>query len=275
MAKKNELTEEQLAVLNDGFPISEDESSRLSFPRLEMLSKDLTEETGTGKNKKIKVIEAAGTFFTEKDEGETDKDGKKKWTRTYITEAEIEVIIFFFRKQLRKFDSSLNKFISTPIFDSKDQVLPLYLDKQVIKRGTMEELQALYPALTQKGKPTSDLKEETILYVIYEGEKYQMRLSVSGGYNFKTYKRSVNPSSVVTILGSEEGEFGSNTYSKVTFRKDRAINGDEFPLVIEGQNEIKEQVESDEAYYLQNADSRKADEDLDKLAAPSKKGKDF
>ena len=77
--KKQELvplTEEQLAVLNESFPVG-DEQSRLLLPRFGMLAKDITEETGTGKNKKITVLQSAGTFYTETDKGEVDEKGKK------------------------------------------------------------------------------------------------------------------------------------------------------------------------------------------------------
>jgi hypothetical protein len=131
MAKKtNELSAEQLAILDQGFPVANENSNSLILPRLGMLSKDITEETGTGKLKKIKVIEAAGTFFTERDMDEVDEEtGKKKWTREYIDGSEIDAIIVFHRRQLRMYDSSLEKFYSTPIFDTADQVVPLYLDK--------------------------------------------------------------------------------------------------------------------------------------------------
>lgn len=243
------ITEEQLAVLNENYPVST-EDSRLTFPRFGMLSKDITEESGTGKNKKIKIIEVAGTFYTERDMGQTDEAGKKIWTREYLEGDTVEVIIAFHRYQLRRFDSSLNKFYSTPIYDTSDQILPLYLDKQVIKRGTEAQLQSMYPALTQKGKPTSDLKRDTILFVLYKDEMYQLNLSVSSGWAFSAYKRIVNPSTVVTTLGSTEETFGTNTYRKISFTNTRMINGEEFVLVTENQTALKSTVENDSKLYL-------------------------
>lgn len=257
--KNKELTEEQIQVLNESYPV-EDENGGLRLPRLCMLSKDIVEETGTGKNKKIKVIEAAGTFFTEKDEGEVSEEGKKVWTKTFLTDEEIDVIIVYHRKQLRKFDSSLQKYISSPIFDNDDQVVPLYLDRQVIKRGTREQLQSLYPALTQKGKPTSDLKEECILYVVYEGEFYQMNISQSSKWEFKTYKKGLNPSTVVTTLGTVEDTFGTNTYRKLTFTNKRMITPDEFDTVTEDQTKVKDLVNSDAKFYLGNGNASNEDE---------------
>lgn len=267
------LSAEDLAVLDSSYPVSE-ESNRLTFPRLGMLSKDLTEETGKGKAKTIKVIESAGTFYTEKDNGEVDEEtGKKVWTKEFIGE-EIEVIIAYERKQLRKFDASLKKFISTPLYDNAEQVLPLYLDKQVIKRGTPEQLQSLYPALTAKGKKTSDLKEECILFVIYEGEMYQMTISQSSKWAFKDYKKGVNPSKVLTLVGSVEETFGTNAYRKMTFKNERFITQEELDSVLENQGILKDKAESDAQYLLANANAPVAsgkDAELEALAASGDK----
>lgn len=253
MSKKEQelapLSEEQLALLNQSFPVSE-ESNRLSLPKFGMLSKDITEETGTGKNKQIKVIQAAGTFYTEKDLGETNAEGKKVWTKTFIDGETVDLQIVYYRHQLRMYDSSLEKFISTPVYDTPDQVLPLYLDKQVIKRGTEKELQALYPKLTLKGKPSSKLDKKTILYCIYEGELYQFELSVSSGWEFSTYKKKVNPSTVITTLSSTEEQAGSNVYRKINFNIARPISSEEFDPVKEAVEAIRTQVESDSRFLL-------------------------
>ncbi len=259
----NEITTEQINELNLAYPISED-SNRLQLPRFGCISKDIVEETGSGKNKKITIIQPSGTFFTEKDEGEVNEDGKKVWTKTYLEGEMQDVQIVYHRRQLRKFDSSLEKFISSPIFDNGEQIIPLYLDKQIIQRGTQAQLQKLYPALTQKGKPTSDLREETILYVIYNGELHQMNLSQSSKWEFKLYAKSINPSTVVTTLGSVEETFGKNTYRKVTFKSAGLINRDQFEVVKENQTILKATVESDQKFFLA---AGTPDKDFDKEAA--------
>lgn len=248
---KDTINEQQIALLNDAFPVAT-ESARQSLPRFGMLSKDITEVSGTGKNKKVEIVESAGTFFTEKDEGDIDPEtGKKIWTKKFIAGESVEVIIAFHRRQLRMYDASLEKFYSTPIYDNKDQILPLYLDKQVVKKGNQAELQSMFPTLTLKGKPSSKLKEETILYVIYEGEMYQMNLSQSSKWTFKDYAKQGNPSLTITTLGSIEDTFGDNTFSKVTFTKGRMINGDEFEIVSSGQTALKETVENDAQLFLE------------------------
>ena len=260
MKKLNEISAEQLAILNESYPVST-ESNRLQLPRFGMLSKDIIETSGTGKNKKIKVVQAAGTFFTKSDEGEVDEDGKKEWTKKFIEGDTVDVQIIYHRRQLRMYDSSLEKFYSTPIFDNADQVIPLYLDKQIVKKGTQKQLQDMWPALTQKGKPSSKLKEDTILFVVYEGVLHQCNLSQSSKWEFKSYPKTVNPSSVITTLGSVEETFGENTYRKLTFTNKRIVNTDEFESVTENQTILKDQVKSDEKFYL---GSGKADDNGDK-----------
>lgn len=268
---KDELSKEQLAVLNDAFPVVEN-NSRPSLPRFGMLSKDLTEETKVGGKKKIEVLQSAGTFYTEKDLGDVNDEGKKIWTKEYLGEGEdVDVIIAFHRKQLRLFDKSLAKFISSPIYDSKDQVIPLYLDKRQIAKGNQEELQALYPAMSEKGKKISKLKEEKILYVLFKGELYQMNLTQSSKYSFLDYAKRVNPSTVVTTLSSIEETNGSNTYRKVTFKNTRTINSAEFDGVMEHQSNLKVQVDSDAKYFLSKANEvpaiSQADKDFNDITA--------
>ena len=266
------LSSEELSVLDSAYPVQE-ESNKLSLPKFGMLSKDITETTGTGKNKKINVLQSAGTFYTEKDLGESDKKtGKKVWTKEFIGEA-VEVIICFERKQLRKFDKGLEKFISSNVYDNKDQIISLFLDKQIIKRGTPDFLQSCYPALTAKGKSTSDLKEETILFVIYKDELYQFTLSQSSKYEFKGYKKGLNPSTVLTCLtGSEDRTAGSNTYKATLFTNVRNITQEELDIVQEFQGTLKDKVESDAQYFLQNIDVKaieaKQDDELDKYGNP-------
>lgn len=257
MKTKKELTSEELAVLDSSYPVSEDSSNRLTLPRFGMLSKDITETTGTGKNKKVVVVQAAGMFYTEKDQGDTDKKtGKKIWTKDFFAE-EAEVIIAFERKQLRKYDEGLKKYISTPMYDNRSQVLPLYLDKRVMARGTAEYLQSLYPTKTAKGKPTSSLEEETILFVIYKDELHQLTLSKSSKFEFKDYKSGLNPSTVLTLLkGSEDRTKGSNVYKATLFSKVRNITQEELDQVKEFQALMKDKVESDAKYFLANAENK-------------------
>lgn len=264
MAKKETelapLTEEQLAFLNESYPVSND-SQRLSLPKFGMLAKDIVEETGTGKNKKINVLQAAGAFYTERDNGEKSEDGKSIWTKDYIDGETVDVQIIYHRYQLRFFDKGLEKFISSPIYDTDTQIIPLYLDKRVIANGTEKELQNLpiYQTKTAKGKPSSSLKKMTILYVVYKGDLYQFGLSTSSGWEFSSFKKKVNPSTVVTTLSSTEETFGSNVFHKTLFDVARPISSDEFDTIRESVETIKTQVQSDAQFLLASGDAGKSE----------------
>lgn len=273
------VSQEELALLNESMPVIGG-GKRESFARLGLLSKDIVEESGKGKTKVIKIVQPAGTFFTNYDSGEkeTTDEGKviNVWNKDYIEDEEtIDVIIAFHRRQLRIFDQSLNKFIQTPVFDDATQIIPLFLDGREIARGTQEQLQARYPALTEKGKKTSKLKEEKILFVIYEGKQYQVNLSTSSKWAFQDYARKIGVAGVVTTIGSIEETFGTNTYRKMTFTNKRLINREELELVKKFQDTLKTTVESDKQFFLARATEalpagkgkgKTGDADLDGLA---------
>lgn len=254
---KNKIDEKELATLNEAFPVVES-TNRLLLPRFGMLSKDIVAESGSGKSKKIKVVEASGTFFTEVGNGDDME-------KTFLEGEEKDIIIVFHRKQLKYYDKGLEQFISSPVFDTDEQIIPLYLDKRVIARGTRQELQDLYPALTQKGKKTSDLKEHKVLYVIFEDTFYQMSLSISSGWSFgkyaQTFRDGQSPATVVTSVGSTEETAGSNTYRKMDFNSKRAITASELELVKENQLLIKEVSKSTQEFYL--SESTKSIESAD------------
>ena len=257
--------------MNGNFPVGED-SNRLRLPKFGMCAKDIVEESGTGKNKKIKVLQAAGTFFTERDKGEVNEEGKKVWTKDFIDTETVDVQIVYFRHQLRMYDSSLEKFYSTPVYDTAEQVLPLYLDKAVVKRGTEQQLRDMFPKLTQKGKPSSKLDKKTILYVLYDNELYQFELSVSSGWEFSSFKKKVNPSTVITTLSSTSETSGSNTYNKVNFNIKRPITSEEFDMVSENQSIVKTTVEADSKFLLASGVQESAqDAEFERLAAKAEK----
>ena len=75
----------------------------------------------------------------------------------------------------------------------------------------------------------------------------------------------MNPSTVITTVGSLEDSNGTNTYRKMTFKINRKITSDEFDTVVEGQNTIKEEVKENEQFFLGQGESKKVDDDFDAL----------
>lgn len=266
-AKKQELmvpmSEKDLALARAEFPADDSGYTQVLLPRLTMTSQDKTE----GKGKQMKVVEEAGTFFIERQSDEKDKDGKLKWDRTEIGTG-LKAIILFQRKQLRFYDADAKKFTSSPIYDTDDEVLPLFCDKKEVGRGTPAELKALeeYQGFTSKNKPTSKLEDNRILYVLHEGEVFQLNLRSTSMYAYKNYVRDLNkegglvPSTVMTEFGSEAMENGATRWNGMTFDNVRTLSKKEFEEAMVKVAEIKQGIEDIKAHFAsRNAVAPKTD----------------
>lgn len=238
-----------MAALKNEYP-TEATFNRILLPRLSLVSQDKTEEVRNAvtKKKEIKVIREAGTFFTETPTEELDEDGKKKWENEDLGE-NAEGIIIFQRKQLRFYDGE--KYTSSPIYDRDDEVLPLFRDKEEVDRGTVKELQSrdIYQGKTAKGKPTTKLEANRILYVMRDGVIYQMSIRGTSMYAFQTYARKVTPNTVLTKFGSEPKENGSTKWSQMTFENLRLINKEEAKAALDAIKSLKDFITAEKGYY--------------------------
>lgn len=239
------ISEAKLAALREDFP-TEVGFERILLPRIAFKSQDVTE----GKGKAMKVIMEGGTFLEERQGEEEDPEtGKKPWTSEELGQ-EIEGVIVFQRKQLRYFDES-GSVTSSPIYDNDEEVIPLFADKAEIDRGTPAELKAKYPGVTQKGKPKSLLEDNRILYVLKDGELFQMSLRGSSMYSYMTYARKVRPAvpAVLTVFNSEPKENGSVAWNQMTFLAKRPLSEKEADEVLEKQQELKDSISAEKAFY--------------------------
>ena len=263
------VPKELLAELEQSYPV-ERNINRVYLPRLGMVSQDVIEEVKdkkTGK-KKINVITEAGTFYTEVQSDELDENGKKTWERTELGTT-IEAIIIFERKQLKFYDSDNNTFINSPIFDSPDEVVPLFSKGKEISRGTPAELKKDYPGLSSKGKPLSKLQDVRVLYVLLENVLYQLSLQGTSAYSFADYKKSIlHPNTWVTQFESEHMENGSTVWNKMVFGAVRAITAEEAERVVEITREIKAGIDQAQAFYAnQRTEEAAADREFARLTA--------
>lgn len=256
--KKKELmtqaTEQQLATLKEEYP-KEQTFQRILLPRITFLSQDKTE----GKGKNLQVIGEAGTFHTEK----PGTDGE--WEKEEIGK-EIEVRIIYHRRQLRYWDAKNESYINSPIYDTDEDIVPLFQEKKEIDRGTQKELQAKYPP--KEGRKTSALEDERALYVLYEGEMYQMSVKGASKWAFFSYVRKINPATVVTHITSEEKESGSVGWNQMLFTSLRGITGEEAQDTILCVHELKTAIAAEKAYYAANeptASAKEAKDDFDKF----------
>ncbi len=264
---KNEVmttaSEEQLQELRAGMPVDEGFTRNL-LPRLGMFSQDIVE----GKGKQMKVITEAGTFFTEKPTDE-EKDGKKVWAKEELGN-EIEGILLYQRKQLKYFDAPGNSFVNSSVYDSANDIIKLFQNGAEIASGTEAELKALEQfdsgETDTKGNPKSLLKDNRILYVLYNDELYQMNLGGTSMYAWMKYSRSCVAPGVITRMNSESKVNGKVSWNQMTFVKVRTVTTKEFELVKEKQKEISDAVEQEKAFYASRAaQSQKAKNELDEF----------
>jgi hypothetical protein len=247
------ITDEQKALLAGSFP-AEKGYTRTQLPRLGMFSQDATE----GKGKAMKVVTEAGTFYTEKET--TDEDGNRVWKKEEIGTS-IKGIIIYQRKQLKHYDEATGIFTSSSVFDDENEVVPLWANKAEIDRGTPEELKARPQYKFEKdGKVKSKLEDNRILYILYEGDLYQMNLRGSSMYSWLTYSRKVIPPTVLTTFGSESKEKGTIAWNQMTFEKDRDLTTEEGDNVVGHVAQIRDAINQEKAFFATK--TVEEDEDL-------------
>lgn len=238
-------SEEQLAILRNEFP-QEEGFKRTLLPRLGMFSQDVTE----GKGMSMKVVSEAGTFFIEKETEEVNEDGKKIWEKEELG-TDINVNIIFQRKQLKYYDEKTETYTSSSVYDNDDEVIPLFCNKAEIDKGTPVELKAREIYQYEKdGKTRSKLEDNRILYVLYEGELYQLNLRGSSMYSWMTFlRKNTSPSALLLKLSSEAKSKGSIDWNQMTFEVVRDINGEEAGVIIEKVREIKDAINTEKQFF--------------------------
>ena len=238
------LTQEQRELLGMMTP-HEQGFTRNLFPRLGMYSQDKFE----GKGKSAVLVKEAGVFYTETETDEKDAEGKKVWAKNEIGNT-IEGIILYNRKQLSYYDEATQKYTSSPIYDSADEVIPLFLDKKEVAKGTPAELKAMYAYVDPKDNKTKSRLEDTrILYVLRGGVIYQMNLRGSSMWVFSTYAKSVLVSACVTRFSSESKENGAIAWNQMTFDAVREITEEEANEVIKNVKQIVTGIQTEKEYY--------------------------
>lgn len=274
MSKKEEIAVVDKALLDQltaSYPV-EPGFNRLLLPRLTFKSQDVME--GKGKNKKV-VIEA-GTFFTERSTDQKDGQGKVIWEKEEIGQ-ELEGFIAYQRKQLRYYDEPSDAYYSTPIYDTNEDVIPLFKGGKKIGSGTPAELKKSFEYTNEEGKQRSKLEDNVILYVLVDGELFQMGLRGSSMYSFKGFSRSVAVPTQLIHFSSTPQVKGSNEWNQMEFKAVRTVTNDEAMAILEAQDQIKDAIAAEKAAYAEMAqDDTVTAAVIDETAAlPAGKDEDF
>jgi hypothetical protein len=221
------------------------------LPRLTFKSQDVTE----GKGKSKKVVVEAGTFFIERQTEEIDEaTGKPAWSSEEQGD-EVEGIILYQRKQLKFFDEATDSFVNSPIYDSPDEIIPLFQNGAEIARGTAAELRARkeFADTNKAGKPISKLEETRVLYVLMgegdDAEVFQLNIRGTSMYSFLTYARKTNVPAVLTKFTSEAQENGAIEWNKMMFEAVRQLSDKEVDVVLKHQGDLKDAIAQQKAYF--------------------------
>ena len=243
------LSAEQKALLGQLTP-QEQGFTRISLPRLGMYSQDKFE----GKGKSAVLVKEAGMFYTEVPP--TEKDGE--WTKQEIG-TQMDGIVLYNRKQLSYYDNATEKYTSSPIYDTAEDVVPLFMDGKEVHRGTPADLKAKY-AYTDPddGKVKSKLEDMRVLYVLKDSQVYQMTLRGSSMWAFSKYAKSCLVSSVLTKFNSEAKENGSIAWNQMTFDAVREITPEEASVVIDNLQKITTAIADEKAYFASLATQKSA-----------------
>lgn len=243
------LTDEQRALLGQMTP-QEQGFTRIQLPRLGMYSQDKFE----GKGKSAVLVKEAGMFYLELPPETKDGDWKKMEIGTSM-----EGIVLYHRKQLSYYDNATEKYTSSPIYDTLEDIIPLFMDGKEVHRGTTAELKAKY-AYTDPddGKVKSKLEDMRVLYILKDGQVYQMTLRGSSMWAFSKYAKSCLVSSVLTKFNSEAKENGSIAWNQMTFDAVREITPEEANIVIDNLQKITTSIADEKAYFASLAQGKQA-----------------
>lgn len=269
MSTKKEImvsaSQEVLDQLKNSQPV-EESFTRIQLPKLGMFSKDIME----GKGKTMKVVSEAGTFYIENRTDDLDENGKNIYVKDEIGNT-IDGIIVYNRKKLSYYDEKNEVYVSSPIYDTDDEVVTLFANKKKVHEGTPEELKKHY-MVTKDGKTVSALRNIRVLYVLFAGELYSMEIGGTSMFEFIGYVKKTTPTvaGVLTTFFSEAQTKGSNDYNKMTFTKARNLTQEEAIEALGYVNQIKDAINAEKAFFAKKPEitpSEVVDEDDDEYSA--------
>jgi len=198
-----------------------------------------------------KVVYKAGTFLKVTRSEEKNSEGKYDYTDTNLGQ-KITGDIVYARYRLSMYDASADTYVSTPIFDDKEnEVVKLFSGGVEIASGTMRELQALYK-YEEDGKTKDRLKLQKVLYVMFDGELHEMAISGGNIYSYGGYVRDLKPlepTLVHTEFNSEKTEYGGNKYNQMTFTNVGELTEEEAVANVEVVRDLIESIKAEKAYY--------------------------
>ncbi len=249
MSKELDVIKEGSALdkLRAAYPQhAEDSYIKTVLPQITFKAKAVLDDAGE------KVMIKAGTFMS-KLRSEEQKDGKYEYTETEIGN-KITINVLYERYRLSFYDAANEAYVSSPIFDSKEEIVKLFSNGKQIASGTVAELQALPEYLVEEdGKKKCKLQLQKVLYVFHDGQVKELTMSLGNGYVWRKFKQENVVVAINVEVGSEKTENGGNKYNQMTFKNTGWLTEEEAERNLALVQDIRKGIEAEKAYYGQAA----------------------
>ena len=243
MSKEIQISEgSALEALRASYPQhAEDNYVKNNLPQIRFKAKAVLDDDD-------KVVTKAGTFVTVV-RSEEKVDDKYEYTENVLG-ADITVDVLYERYKLNYYNSGDNAYVSSPVFDNKEEVVKLFSGGKEIASGTVAELQGQY-LIEKDGKKKSELQLLKVLYVLYDGDVHEMTLSLGNGYAWRKYKQETMVPVVHTKIASKKTEHGGNKYNEMTFTAGEYLTEEEAVRNLSIVEDIKKGIAEEKAFYGQ------------------------
>lgn len=253
MATKNKAvaktaSQEALDALSQQFPQAES-FNRPQFPKLVFNSQTKLDDDD-------KVIMKAGALAIDTATEEKDEDGKTIFDREEIGQS-LEGHIIYHRLRLQMWIEEETTFYSSPMYDSQNDIVPLFAGGDFVKAGTPKELRALYPHEIEYEKggekktfTTSHLQEVPVLYVLI-GEKL-VELTITGRTSASQWKKYLKKTAVpqtITKIHSSKQTKGANKWNQMEFEAVRDLTPAEVEVALKYQKDLLEIFTAEKEFY--------------------------
>lgn len=223
----------------------EDSYEKTILPQIRFKAKAVLDEN------QEKVVLKAGTLVVVTRSEEKDANDKYTYEEVPVGTS-ITADVLYDRYRLSYYDSANNTYISSPVFDNKEEVVKLFSGGKEYASGTVQELQAL-PEFTieEDGKKRCRLQLQKVLYVFYNGAIHEIALSVGNSFAFRKYKQETVVPLVHTVFDSKKTEHGGNKYNEMTFTAGAYLTEEEAQHNLELVTSIKDGISAEKAFYGQ------------------------
>jgi hypothetical protein len=143
---------------------------------------------------------------------------------------EIKLVVLLERKKLSLFDESKGSYISSPEFDDKEEVVPLFQDRKKFTEGTYAELKKMFEVEDSKtGSVRSELEDYRVLYCLLpDGTLALWDIHGTNMYAYVGYKRSLphnlSVAVVETIVTNHLEEKNAQKWMLCDFEKGQTVD---------------------------------------------------